>query len=672
MDELYCGYWNGRAYDCRRGFSDGMPEGLPIRELLSFNAGNAVAGFIGPQGFLMFDPRVTLAEMLRAYYDKAAALSCGRCTPCRIGAKMIAQALAEAAQGRAEEVDWDDIEATASLMHESSLCGIGLTTPVPLLGALKHFPELIKKAPVQPQSPHDFYALATAPCIEACPAHVNIPRYIDCIKDGHPEAAVGVLLKDYPLVGSCGRVCVRPCESACVRGQLEAPVAIKDLKRYAADRCGAPIEELFCGESSIKKTPVSKRVAVVGAGPAGIACAYHLLRKGHQVEVFEMESGAGGMARLGIPAYRLPNKLLESETEVITRLGGIYRFGRKLGRDFTIDDLFERGFKAVFLGIGCSMGQYLGLACEKNFAQMPKGYHKGLDFLLDVERRPDLEGLKLLEGGVVVVGCGNVAMDCCRSARRLLRDDSLVTVSYRRTRKSAPADPEEIAAAMEEGIRFEFLSAPVEILVENNEVVGVKLVRMEEGEPDSSGRRAVKPVPGSEYVVACRHVIAAIGQKLDPSIFSERDGITFNRRGNIEVDDAMMTAREGVFAGGDAQTGPTTLIEGMAAGERAAESIHEYLMTDGTGFVPSQRMHQMISAAGEVWTVRPPREVVRLPRQKVPHLPAAERVDNWQEVEQGFSADQAYAEAKRCMRCYRLFAVSTLRPIPGKSGVDAL
>lgn len=672
MDELYCGYWNGRAYDCRRGRAGGMPEGLPIRELLSFNAGNAVAGFIGPQGFLVFDPRVTLAEMLRAYYEKAAALSCGRCTPCRAGVKMILKALELAAQGRGDEADWDEIAAAAELMHESSLCGIGLTTPEPLLGALKHFPELIKQAPEQPQSPRDFFSMATAPCIEACPAHVNIPRYIDCVKDGHPELAVGVLLKDYPLVGSCGRVCVRPCESACVRGQLEAPVAIKDLKRYAADHCGAPIEELFTGESPIKNTPVSKRVAVIGAGPAGVTCAYHLLQKGHQVDVFEMESGAGGMARLGIPAYRLPNKLLESETDVITRLGGVYHFNQKLGRDFTLDDLFAQGFKAVFLGVGCGMGQYLGLDCEKRFVRMPKGYHKGLDFLLDVERRDDLEGLKLLEGGVVVVGCGNVAMDCCRSARRLVGDGSQVTVSYRRTRKSAPADPEEIAAAIEEGIHFDFLSAPVEILVENNEVVGVKLVRMAEGEPDASGRRSVAPVPGSEYVVACRHVIAAIGQKLDQSIFSPADGITFTRRGNIEVDDAMMTRREGVFAGGDAQTGPTTLIEGMAAGEHAAQSIHEFLMTDGTGFVPSRRMHQMIACAGEVWAVKPPREVVRLRREKMPHLPAAERVDNWHEVEQGFTTDQAYAEAKRCMRCYRLFAVSTLRPIPGKSGVDAL
>ena len=674
MDELLYGFWEGRAYDLRRTLHGTSPEGVPITELLSFNAGNAVAGFIGPQGFLVFDPRVTLAEMLRAYYEKAEALSCGRCTPCRMGTVLIREALTLAAAGRGAEVDWAHIRAVAENMAETSLCGIGLTAPAPLLGALDHFPKLLKESPAMPETTRDFYAVATAPCIEACPAHVNIPRYIDYIRDGHPELAAGVLLKHYPLVGSCGRVCVRPCEKACVRNKCDGAVAIKDLKRFAADHAGAPIEKLFIDEEAPKQTPVSKRVAIVGAGPAGISCAYHLLMRGHLVDIFEMEAHAGGMARLGIPAYRLPNNLLETETETIERLGGKYHFNQKLGRDFTIDSLFEAGYKAVFLGVGCGLGQYLGLPGEETLVRMPKGYVKGLDFLLDIERVEDLSKLERLKGGVVVVGCGNVAMDCCRSARRLMAegDEGSITVSYRRTRASAPADPEEITAAIDEGIRFEFLSAPVEILTENGEVCGVKLIRMAEGEPDHSGRRSVHPVPGSEFIVPCKHVIAAIGQKLDRSIFSAADGIALTRRGTIEVDESLQTTREGVFAGGDAAAGPTSLIWGMADGQRAASSIHEYLMTNATGFIPRRRMTEMIAATRAMKAVEPPRAVLKLERAKMPHLAPKARVDNWREVETGLSADAAFAEAKRCMRCLRIFAVSTLRPIPGKTGLEEL
>lgn len=675
MDQLFYGYWEGVAYDRRRSLKPSpVPENAELDSLLSFNPGNAVAGFIGPQGFLVFDPRTTLAEMLRAYYEKAASLSCGRCTPCRAGTVLIRDALEKAARGEGASVDWEKIKSVAKLMRETSLCGIGLTSPEPLLGALEYYPDLIKNAPAMPETTRDFYAVATAPCIEACPAHVNIPRYIDYIRDGHPERAAAVLLKHYPLVGSCGRVCVRPCEKACVRNQVDGAVAIKDLKRYAADHAGAPIEELFVDEEKPKQTPVSKRVAIVGAGPSGLSCAYHLLMKGHQVDIFEMEAHAGGMARLGIPAYRLPNQLLETETETVERLGARCFYGRKLGRDFTIDSLFEEGYKAVFLGVGCCLGQYLGLEGEAD-QPIPKGYVKGLDFLLDIERHDDLDHLKKLEGGVVVVGCGNVAMDCCRSARRLVKEgatDPMITVSYRRTRKSAPADPEEIQAAMDEGIRFEFLSAPKRIIVENGEVAGVELVRMAEGEPDASGRRSVKPVPGSEFIIPCKHVIAAIGQRLDRSIFCEADKIEFTRRGTIAVDEALQTSRPGVFAGGDAAAGPTSLIWGMADGQRAASSIHEYLMTNGTGFIARRRMTEMIAATKALKGAKPPRAVVKIARAKQPELPPAERVTNWREVERGLTTDAAEEEAKRCMRCLRIFAVSTLRPIPGKTSLEEL
>ena len=669
MDELIYGVWKGRVYDNRRRIDGEVPEDLPLSEFLAFNPGNPVGGFVGPQGFLIFDNRVTLADVLWRYYHRTRELSCGRCTPCRAGSVLIDEALEKARAGRGAEVDWDRIQLIAEQMAETSLCGIGLSTPAALLGALEHFPSLLKDAPAMPETGRDFYSVATAPCIEACPAHVNVPRYIDYLRDGHPELATGVLLEHYPLVGSCGRVCVRPCESACVRGEVDRPVAIKDLKRFASDHCGGSLESLFEGEATRKDTPVSKRVAVIGAGPAGITCAYHLLKKGHQVDIFEEQAGAGGMARLGIPMYRLPNNLLETETGVIEKLGGHYFYHQRLGRDFSIDSLFKRGYEAVFLGVGCALGQYLGLSGEDQSAD---GYVKGLDFLLDIEHAQS-EGKPLaLDGDVVVVGCGNVAMDCCRSARRLVTPGHQVTVSYRRTRASAPADAEEIEAAIDEEIDFQFLTAPVEVMVENGQVVGLKLVRMQEGEPDASGRRSVRPIEGSEFVIPCRYVIAAIGQKMDASIFRPEDGIKLTRRGTIEVDDALQTSREGVFAGGDAAAGPTSLIWGMAQGQQAASSIHEYLMTDAPGFIARRRMGEWITKANLLEECHPERAVVLKPRTPMRRLSPEGRVEHWQEVELGFSQEEAWAEAQRCMRCYRLFGVSTLKHIPGNSPVEEL
>ena len=668
MDELIYGVWQGRAYDNRRRPAGDVPEGLPLAEFLAFNNGNPVAGFIGPQGFLVFDNRVTLADMLLNYYRRTRDMACGRCTPCRAGSVLIVEALEKACAGEGAAVDWTRLRAIAEQMAETSLCGVGLTTPAALIGALDFFPDLLRNAPVMPVTQRDFFSVATAPCIEACPAHVNVPRYIDYIRDGHPELATGVLLRHYPLIGSCGRVCVRPCETACARNHVDGPVAIKDLKRFAADHTGTTMADLFT-QDTCSAGPVTKRVAVIGAGPAGINCAYHLLRLGHQVDIFEAEDYAGGMARLGIPAYRLPNRLLETETEVIERLGGHYHFNEALGRDYTIDSLFRRGYGAIFLGVGCALGQHLGLPGEDTSA---RGYLKGLDFLLAVEHHQSRDESIEIDGDVVVVGCGNVAMDCCRTARRIMKGDHRVTVSYRRTRQAAPADPEEITAAMEENIDFEFLTAPVEVLSENGCVTGIKLVRMTEGEPDASGRRAVTPIPGSEFVIPCRYVIAAIGQKLDQTIFCAADGIRFTKRGTIEVDESLQTSRPGVFAGGDAAAGPTSLIWGMAQGQEAATAIHEYLMTDATGFNPRRRMSRLLKTANLLGTCAPTRSVVQRPRQIASHLSPDTRMKTWDEVEHGLTNQQAWEEAKRCLRCYRLFAVATLKPIPGKSALEEL
>ena len=343
-------------------------------------------------------------------------------------------------------------------------------------------------------------------------------------------------------------------------------------------------------------------------------------------------------------------------------LGGEFKFGRKLGRDFHVNDLFAQGYSAVFLGIGCAKGQYLGLPDEDQTAQ---GYLRGLDFLLEVEHSQGTpEGPKTLVGDVVVIGCGNVAMDCCRTARRIVEPGANITVAYRRVEASAPADPEEIHAARAEGIRFDFLSAPKRILVEDGRVVGIEMVRMRETEPDASGRRSVKPVEGSEYVIPCAYVIAAIGQKMDAQTFVAEDGVKLTRWGTIETKANFTTSREGVFAGGDAAAGPKTLILAMAHGVGAAKSIDQYLKTKEPAFFPRERLSQIIRGAKLLGDCRPERPLPTAERYQSKFLDPEARSTNWEEVEGGMTLTEAREEADRCMRCMRLVAVTTASAIP--------
>ena len=259
------------------------------------------------------------------------------------------------------------------------------------------------------------------------------------------------------------------------------------------------------------------------------------------------------MARRGIPPYRLPKGILQSETDAVKHMGGTFYYGRRLGEDITISSLFDAGYGAVFLGIGCAEGAYLGLPDEDRTL---KGYRNGIDFLLQCEKGVAVNNPPVFEGDVVVVGCGNVAMDCCRTAQRTATGK--VHVVYRRTIKEASADHEEIEAAQAEGVEFHFLTNPVAIVSENGEVTGVRVTKMELTEPDARGRRGVKAIPGSEFVIPCKTLIAAIGQKLERNVFSEADGVQLDRRGNISVTEALATSRPGVFAGGDCATGRTT------------------------------------------------------------------------------------------------------------------
>ncbi len=661
MNPMYYGVWDGVVYDNRNPQAASPDCEVPLDDFAQFNSGNPMLSFIGDKGFFMMSPNASLPYALFKHHERIAQESCGKCTPCRTGSHILRDALELACNGKGNNVNWRTVREVAGQMCETAACGLGKTGPRALLAALDNFADALISDPAVEDKPQNSYAAVTSRCIEACPAHVNVPRYIDYIRDGHPDLAASVVFKHYPLVGSCSRVCVRLCENACARRNIDGAVDIKNLKRFAADNTTNIVSELFGKMPQISGN--SPKVAVIGAGPAGITCAYHLLLHGYAVTIFEKSQYAGGMARCGIPTYRLPKGVLQEEAEVITQLGGRYIYGQALGRDFSLNSLFAQGYNAVFIGMGCSQGMFLGLPGEDVSLA---GYHNGIDFLLQVHDGVKTGQMPKLEGDVAVVGGGNVAMDCARSAARMT--NGKVHIVYRRTEADAPADHEEILAAKEEGIIFHFLANPDQILSENGRVSGLRCVRMEQAEPDASGRRGVKPIPGSQWELPCSHVIAAIGQAIDSAAI-QNDEVQFDRRGNIAVNEALATSRPGVFAGGDCATGPTTLIGGMAQGKIAAQSIHDYLTRGSVGFTPRARLSELVKN-GKLLdggaTVALQQKMARTPLKS---LPPEERSHNFEEVDLVMTSEEAVREANRCMRCYRLYSVVTQLPIPGNAEI---
>jgi len=421
------------------------------------------------------------------------------------------------------------------------------------------------------------------PCVGGCPVNIHIPAFIAKIKEGDFEGAYQVILKSSSLPAVCGRVCPQEtqCESKCVRGIKGEPVGIGRLERFVADYHNSHDTATV---SLPEKT--GHKVAVIGSGPSGLTCAGDLARAGHSVTVFEALHKAGGVLVYGIPEFRLPKSIVAKEVENLKKLGVEIATNMIIGKTLTIDELFERGYEAVFIGSGAGLPNFMNIPGESY-----KGVYSANEFLT----RSNLMGAfkndsdtPIMRGGnVVVVGGGNVAMDAARTALRLGADS--VSIVYRRSMEELPARKEEVEHAQEEGIRFLLLNNPVEILgYENKEnprdpkngcVTGVRCIRMELGEPDERGRRRPVPVAGSEFSLDADTVIIAIGTSPNPLIKSTTAGLEVNRHGGIIVEEETgLTTKDGVYAGGDAVTGAATVISAMGAGKTAAKAIHEYLM----------------------------------------------------------------------------------------------
>jgi len=659
MAKVVYGAWDEMVVDNRdkRFFEiDEFPE---LDEFEEFDAGNPVRAFLGGKGFFVFDKDVSLLGAVHAYLSRAANESCGKCTPCRSGTRILVDKLEALIDGEVDSNALEEIRELAEHVQSSSLCGLGQTATVPLLRLLHSFPDEIDnelaRGAARVDQPGASYV--TAPCIEECPSKVDVPRYIDYVKDGKFTHSVGVVLQKYPMAATCGRVCVRFCEMACRRTQVDEPVGIKVLKRFVADHEKYASEGWFTKELITDPKSADLKVAVIGAGPAGISAAYHLLLKGYPVDVFESMTEPGGMAAVGIPEYRLPKEeILRKEVSIIEDLGGRILYNQRMGRDFSLDDLIAQGYKAVFLGVGAHTGKQIGVPGEESSVQ---GYITGVKFLLFINHYHINMGIPMdLGEKMVVVGGGNVAMDCVRSALRMGVKE--VHIVYRRSRNEMPADHEELEAAEKEGVVFHYLTHPTRVIAEDGKVTGIELLRMELGDPDESGRRRVIPVEGSEFTLDTDFVVPAIGQKVDHRFITPDDGIEFNSWGLIDVDeDTLTTSRPGVFAGGDAVTGPATLIEAMAQGELGASSIDDYLTHGRVTFQPRRRMQRMLKGLRKLGRDDVEQPIRHLYRVKVQELDPEERKRKFAEVEKPISVADAYREAERCMRCYRVYSLVT-------------
>jgi NADH-quinone oxidoreductase subunit F len=497
-----------------------------------------------------------------------------------------------------------------------------------------------------------------APCQAACPVGTNAGLYVSLIAEGRYEEALRVASEPNPFPAICGRVCTAPCEQVCRRGEFDAPIAIRDLKRFATDHGSSGPRQV-----TRPKHRHGEKVAIVGAGPTGLSAAYYLARRGYPVTIFDAMPVAGGMMAIGIPEYRLPRVELNRDIDAIRTLGVEFRLSTAIGRDVQLGDL-QRDYRAVLLAVGAQRSQRLGIPGESEQI----GVVPATTFL----KQYNLEPGTRMQGVVVVVGGGSTAMDAARSALRA--GASEVHVLYRRTQAEMPAQEEEVRAALEEGIHLHELVAPIRMLgLDQDRVRAVHCQRMVLGDPDERGRRQPVPVPDATFDLPCNSVLVAIGEAPDPSFLPPGTSVEVAAWGGLLVNpETLATGAPGVFAAGDVTSGPTSVIAAAAHGRKAAKTIHAFLRH----LSPSQ-LTELPEDEFETASTLPANGVITLdlrpqPREIMPLQAGEAARDRSIEFATGFTEAQARQEASRCLRCdlaYLCPTVHTVQPgVPAQVG----
>lgn len=620
----------------------GGPSGgcIPAEHLnlpVDYESLTEAGAMMGSGGMVVTDENTCMVDMAHFFLTFVKDESCGKCTPCREGIPRMLEYLTRIKQGQSNMAELDDLQELAMAVKETSLCGLGKTAPNPFLTTYRYFKdEYIDHIQYKRCSAGVCSHLVSSPCHHACPIETEASSYIALIAQGKFQEALDVNVWSNPLPSVCARVCHHPCETTCKAGQFGQPLAVRDLKRFVTDYARSN------GGLPKVKPPAEKRgkVAIVGSGPAGLMAGWELSKLGYQVTIYEAEDVPGGMLSWGIPEYRLPKKILNSEIDRIKEMGVTIQTGTHIGRDLSLADLKADGNKAVFLATGAPVNLKLGIPGEET-----QGVLDPIEFL----KKYNLDGDAVVGKKVAVVGGGNTAFDAARTAWRLGAD---VTILYRRTRQEMPANVEDIAEAIEEGIKVEYLTIPVEAFSEDGRLSKLRCQRMSLGKFDKSARRQPLPMDESDFELEVDTLIPAIGQAPDLAFLNSKDNghnkLKVSKWNTLEVDtETMSTNVPGIFAGGDLVTGPATVLEAMRQGKIAADSMDRYMRD-----VSLIRDYQPTSARLEVPPVQYIPEGDEEPlRMEMRKLAVSDRRGNFQEVELGFTSDQAVEEAKRCLRC---------------------
>jgi len=659
--------WGRNIIDNRKG---GEAAEATFRLPVAHDGEHPMAAFMGWDGFIVFDSSVDIPAMAAEYMQRVQTLyCCGKCTPGKKGTKVLADLLAAVLAGTAKESDLDTVADLKELLTNCK-CTLCQSSTIPVMDAVQYYRDdfVARISGGRPQQKeHRYIHKYTAPCQDKCPAHIDIPAYIEAIKDYRFDESLAVIRDNMPLPSVCGRVCPHPCETACRRKNVDEPISIMVLKRSASDyewqhQATPPMQP---------KPRKNKTVAIVGAGPAGLAAAYYLALEGYPCTIYEAlpEGYGGGMIAVGIPAYRMPRHILQRDIDIIASMGVEIIYDTRIGKDISLVELKEK-FDAVLLAPGAHRSKPMGVEGEDAGY---KGFLKGgIDFLREAYMgKPTGMGKK-----VVVVGGGNTAIDCVRVALREGAEASYLV--YRRSRKEMPADVWEVDGADEEGVQFEFQVLPTRVIADaSGQITGVECVRMALGEPDASGRRRPEPMAGSEFVIECDTVIPAIGQDPDLSFIPAESGIDITKWNTVvtkyvplkgpdgkglkdgmgnELARTLITDLDGVFASGDAEIGPLTVVACIGNAHRAARVIQRWL-EEGKAYITDDELMEDILSYLPVYDKNeqvPWLDSAARPHQVEVHGKERASKGNYQEVELGFANKKAVKEAERCLRCYRM------------------
>lgn len=622
----------------------GGPSGgcIPARFIdtpVEYDSLAKLGSIMGSGGMVVLDENTCMVEVARYFLSFTQAESCGKCIPCRLGTRQMLEILTKITQGEGTERDLDTLLSIARTVKECSLCGLGQTCPNPVLTTINYFRDEYEAHIKDKKCPAAVCdALMISPCQHTCPVGINIPKYVAHIAAKEYLESIQTIRERNPFAAVCGRICHHPCEGKCRRGELDAPVAVRSLKRFAADWYSSHFSELPPPEPFPRTRP--QKIAVVGAGPTGLSCAYYLAQMGYGVTIFEALPVGGGMLSVAIPEFRLPQKIIQQDINYITGRGVQIKYDTPININLTVEDLKKDGFAGIFIAAGAQRSQRIGIPGELEDLE---GFYYGLRFLRDIKVGKNVRvGHK-----VAVIGGGNVALDAARTALRLGAED--VSIFYRRSRDEMPVTEVEYDEAVAEGITTNFLVSPTRIVSDKWKITGLQCIHMQLGEMDNSGRRKPAAIPNSDFFAEADTVIAAVGQAPDLSFLPPDSALERTRWETLKVNsNTLSTNIPGVFAGGDFVTGPGMVIHAIAAGKRGALAIDKYLRSD-TSWIEMYDIKKEVILPPTIETEQETWE--QQSRIEVPTLPTEQRKRSFQEIELSFGEELAIQEARRCLRC---------------------